>query len=303
MRVVLTGSRGFIGSRLLRRLWEEGVDVLGVGWREGPARGPWGSRYHRCDRADPGSFLPPDLAGEPFTLVHLAWDTSRPAACGPHAEQVGWLAQWCDFWAGRGLGAVVMPGTAEEYGQRGGVVREDDPPEGRLSAYAWGKAAARTLLQGVAAGGLPVVWLRPFLVYGPGQTGPMAVPYAVRQALAGQPADFSDGLQRRDFVYVDDVVEAFVAAVRRPAAGFRVLNLGTGQAVAVREVLAWLGELCGAGPRFRFGVLPRRDGEPDLQVADTTRAEQVLGWRATVGWREGVRRLVEALRGPCAWTA
>src|SRR2546429_167434 len=94
---------------------------------------------------------------------------------------------------------------------RGGT--RPGPPEG----------AARELLRAWAlAAGAPALWLRPFVVYGPGQTGSMVLPYAVAQAQAGQPARFSDGEQRRDFVYVDDVAEAFFAAAARAPAGFHV---------------------------------------------------------------------------------
>jgi nucleoside-diphosphate-sugar epimerase len=153
-----------------------------------------------------------------------------------------------DHWTDRGLAAVVAAGSAEEFGERGGVIAEDDPPAGRLSAYGWGKAAARTLLQSWAEGtGRPTLWLRPFVVYGPWQGGNMAVPYAIRQALDGLPAEFSDGVQRRDFVHVDDVAEAFRAALRVLSPGFTAVNVGTGKGTALRAVLELIGELTGAG--------------------------------------------------------
>src|SRR6266540_2758733 len=204
---VITGSRGFLGRHLVRGLAQAGAEVLGVGRAAGPAEGPFGSRYHHCDLTRPEALLPGDLAGRAFTLIHLAWDTSRPMQYTPHAEHVCCLAGLLDHWRVRGLASVVVPGTAEEYGRRGGRLHEDDPPEGPLTPYGWGKSTARTMLHGWAtAQHVPVVWLRPFIIYGPGQSGNMVVPYALRQALAGAPADFSDGLQQRDFIYVDDAI-------------------------------------------------------------------------------------------------
>jgi nucleoside-diphosphate-sugar epimerase len=214
-----------------------------------------------------------------------------------------WLARWCDHWTARGLKAVVMPGTAEEYGQRSGILHETDPPQGRVSAYGWAKSAARTLLKAWAANGATAWWLRLFLVYGPGQDGNMVVPYAARQFLRGERADFSDGLQQRDFVYIDDATAALEAAVRSPRAGFHVVNVGTGQPVSVRAVLQRLGELLGAGERFRFGAIPRRPGEPPLQAAAAGRAARLLHWRARVDWREGIARVANSLRKTQAWAA
>ena len=124
----------------------------------------------------------------------------------------------------------------------------------------------------------------------------MAVPYAIRQALDGLPAEFSDGVQRRDFVHVDDVAEAFRAALRVLSPGFTAVNVGTGKGTALRAVLELIGELTGAGKRFHFGARPRRSGEPLLQVAATDHAATVLGWRAKVDWADGVCRLVESAR-------
>src|SRR6266545_8277436 len=301
MRVVMTGSSGFIGRQLARQLRRTGLDLLAVGRGAAPpdlAGVPW----HRCDPERPDTYLPASHGDRPFTLVHLAGETGRPPRFAPHAAQALWVARWCDHWGGRGLQWVVMPGSAEEYGQRGGILREDDPPQGRLSAYGWGKAAARGLLETWSAStGAGVWWLRPFIAYGPGQKGDMAIPYAVRQFLRGRPADFSDGQQQRDFVYIDDVVCAFETVILAPRGGFHAVNVGTGEAVPVRAVLGRLGELLGAGARFRFGAIPRRPGEPDVQVADTTRAERLLSWRAGIDWREGIERLADSLRKSRAW--
>ena len=121
----------------------------------------------------------------------------------------------------------------------------------------------------------------------------MALPYAMAQARAGLSAEFSDGLQRRDFVYVDDVVEAMVRAATIASGGIQVMNLGRGEAVALREVVEEMGRLLSAQSLWRWGVRPRRAGEPDLQIAGGARAADLLGWRPAVSWREGVARWVQ----------
>jgi nucleoside-diphosphate-sugar epimerase len=304
MRIVITGSQGFIGSHLLRRLQQDGLEVLGVGRATGPSEGPWGSRYHSCDLSDPTRLLPADCQDQPFTLIHLAWDTTRPRQYRPHAEHVSRLAGLLDYWAPRGLRRLVAVGSAEEYGQRGGRIREEDPAQGTVTPYGWSKRSARTLAQSWSeATGIPVVWLCPFLVYGPGQGGNMAIPYAVRQGRVGAPAEFSDGQQQRDFVYINDVVEAFRRACRADLPGFHVFNIGTGVAVCVRDVLEYLGERFGAQSQFYFGRRPRREGEPAVQIAVTDKARELLGWKARVPWREGVCRIVDTLGKPETWTA
>jgi nucleoside-diphosphate-sugar epimerase len=311
MQVVLTGSRGFIGSQVAALLEVGGTRPVRVS-AQAPT-GAVGPTIHCCDPADYRTLLPTAVVGQPFVLVHLAWASGRPRDFAAHVRQLDWLARLCDGWVGHGLSGIVVAGSAEEYGMRGGRLKEDDASQGRLSPYGWAKKATRELLANVAAGGLPVVWLRPFLVYGEGQTGDgMVVPYAIRQALAGLPANFTDGRQRRDFIHVTDVARAFVGAVEGvrngQLSGWHCCNLGTGQGTAVRTVLERIGTSLGAGNRFRFGVIPRRPTEPEEQVADNREAARILGWQASIGVDEGLERLLQSVRDdrarrPLAWSA
>lgn len=286
-RAIITGSRGFIGRRLVARLRRDGWDILGIGDRH----------------TEPTDVLPDDWDDRPFTLIDLAWNTDRPLEYLPHAAHVTRLAAMLDALSKRGLRAFVGVGTAEEYGQRGGRLREEDSACGRLTAYGWGKLAAGAMVRSWSeATKTPAYWVRPFLVYGPGQKGDMVIPYALSRASRGQSASFSDGLQERDFVYVDDVADALATAAAVPANGFEIVNAGSGVATPLRDVLSEIAEHLGAGERFRFGEVPRRAGEAETQAADTQKARDLLGWRAKIEWREGIRRVVESMRDAKEWT-
>lgn len=295
--VVLVGGSGFIGRKLAPRLIELGANVLVVGRAKDPEVAT-SARYHCADPANPGTLLPPDLQECAFFLVHLAWETERKEKFSVQADQVSYFASLLDYWGERGMSSVVVAGSSEEYGQRGGALAEGDTHEGILSAYGWGKLAARLLMQAWAEeAGIPALWLRPFIIYGPGQAGNMLIPYAVRQALSKSRADFTVGEQKRDFVFVDDIVEAFVKGLARQRGGFEEFNLGTGVPVTVSEVVQSLGELFGVQSLFRIGAIPTRRHEPSLKVANPSKAKRILGWEAKVDLKQGLRRIYESTKG------
>ncbi len=292
--IVLTGSSGFIGRHVLEQLRDASVPVVAVDRVEPEGKLPAGVRFHRSDLSDPSDLIPRDLdVSGSFVLVHLAWDMRRATSYALHLDQARLLAALLDYWAERGLSRVVGIGSAEEYGARSGLIHEYDPPMWPLSPYGAGKHAAYgTAISWALREKRDLTWLRPFLVYGPGQSGDMMLPYAVAKARAREPAEFTDGLQERDFVHVADVAEAVKAAVFRKSSGVHVLNLGAGIPVQVREVLMEVARLMETESVFHFGARPRRPGEPERQVADISSAHDLLGWTPKIGWREGVAGVV-----------
>lgn len=295
MLFVVTGAQGFIGRRLVLRLAECGFRVVAVDLAPVPDQVIPCVQYHRTHLSHPRTLLPAELEGhEEFVLIHLAWETVRGNQYQPHAASVSCFAALLDEWAEKGLAQTVVLGSSEEYGSLSGRIREDDPPILPLSPYGWGKRAAHLM---AAAWGIsraiPVLWFRPFVVYGPGQSGPMLIPYAVRQALNRTPAQFSDGLQHRDFVYVDDVVEAILLAVQKRPEGVQTLNLGCGEGVRIGDVVMELARLFEVEELFTLGSRERRVGEPEVRIAEISRARDLLGWQPRVLWREGLTRLFE----------
>lgn len=232
----------------------------------------------------------PKIEGE-FVGIHLAWDMDRdnPDA---QASSLSTFSRWLEQ---SGLRGVVGLGSAEEYGELEGQLSEEMAPGGRLSAYGRAKHEARRALE-LWTGQQPerrAFWLRPFIVYGPGQGGAMAIPYALRRAAERRRAKFSEGSQYRDFVHVDDVAKGIVqSALRLGEVGipFTVCNLGRGEPVRLRDVLERIAENMGVRKRFHFGARPMREGEPREQYADVMAAE-MMGWRAAISWKQGIDQL------------
>ena len=282
-QIVVTGAAGFIGQRVVARLAAAGATVVGVDRAPKPAGMPAGVEY-RC--GDLGKETP--KRGGDFILVHLAWNMDR----GDATAQAESGADFGRLLESRGWMGVVGLGSAEEYGDREGCLSEEMAPGLKLSAYGQAKSAACHAVElWSREPGRRAIWLRPFLVYGPGQGGSMAIPYALRCAKERCAAEFSEGLQFRDFVHVDDVAEGVAqAALRLPDAGgaFAACNLGRGEPVRLRDVLERIARQTQSKERFHYGVRPLRAGEPGEQYADVSAAAVVLEWRAKIPWMAGI---------------
>jgi nucleoside-diphosphate-sugar epimerase len=285
-RILITGAAGWVGSCLVER--SGGRDVLAASRDD----------LDCTSREDVDSTI---RSVSPGTVVHLAGSTAH--RLDPYAAELHWRDT---VLAGRnvlaaaaeaGVPHVIAAGTMEELGDAAGTLGVDLPPRPRTQ-YGLCKSLVHQVAGFVArTSEVRVDWFRPCTVYGPGQRGPMLVPSACESAMSGKPMSFTDGRQRRDFLFVDDLIGWITMAIDarpEPNGDVNVHHLGTGTPVPVADVIAFIAEALPAA-RFEVGALPRRPHEPAVQVApQCPSADPVLGaWRARVTWREGLRLTTE----------
>ncbi|MGH7166546.1 MAG: GDP-mannose 4,6-dehydratase, partial [Nitrospiraceae bacterium] len=139
--------------------------------------------------------------------------------------------------------------------------------------------------------GLPITCLRLFTVYGPRQRPEMAIHQFVRLIDAGQPVPlFGDGTTRRDFTYIDDIVQGVMAALDRPCP-FEVFNLGESDTIELKDLIGVI-EQC-VGKQARIQALPAQPGDMPVTYADISKARRSLNYRPTTPVKEGVRLFVD----------
>jgi nucleoside-diphosphate-sugar epimerase len=286
----VTGGTGFVGRRLVPRLLARGCAVAVLQRRGAPPRArtlPAGAAPVEGDFRDPASFAA-DLPWRPDALVHLAWHATTGDYQMSPANADDRLGSLRLFEAARGWGCrrIVGAGTCLEYGASEQPLAEDaplDPP----TPYAAAKAA---LFLALRASHQQFAWVRPFFVYGPGEDPSRFVPSVVRALLRGEPAETTSGEQRRDYLHVDDLAEAFALIATTDIEG--AVNVGSGSAVPVRALALRIAALLGRPDLLRLGARARPVGDPDLIVADVARLRG-LGWRPTVGLEEGLRGTID----------
>ncbi len=299
MRAIVTGGAGFIGSHLADALLARGdevvvVDDLSTGKRENV---PAGARLVETDICGDGLA---DLAAEvePQVCFHLAAQADvRASVEDPLRDAaVNVLGTVRVLEAARSSGAqVVLASTGGAiYGECRGPAAESAPRR-PISPYGVAKLAAEEYLAAYnRLYGTGHVALRYGNVYGPrqdphGEAGVVAIFFG-RLARGERCRIFGDGRQTRDYVYVDDVVRATLAAVGRPGG---VYNVGTGVETSVVELY----ERCRrvAGVDLEPEPAPPRLGELRRSVLDPRRAYEELGWQPQVSLDEGLRRTWQAM--------
>jgi len=265
-RVAVTGASGFIGRRLVGHL--RACDVVEVFAWSRPG----------VDLLDRVSLHDAVTRDRPDTIFHLA--AAGVSAARAHGIQViaADLAMIQNLMAAAGEGTrLVLAGSMSEYG-RAGRLHEQDRCLPK-TAYGIAKLASGLYSSAYAARrDQSVAIARLFGVYGPGEAPQRLFPALVGALDRGESVDLSDGLQRRDFVHVDDVCAGLCAIAASPPSDDAVVNLGTGQAVRVRDVVEWITEAVGAPISLvRFGARPRSPGDEDLLEADMARYAAMIG--------------------------
>jgi UDP-glucose 4-epimerase len=295
-RVLVTGATGFIGCRLARWLVEAQAQVY--------AGAAPGEPFERVDalpaRAERLIFDLRDAQAvqaavaesAPQVVVHLAAVGVTDPGVDPGlalAVNTGGTLHLLEALKGRDVRRVVLAGTCYEYGAREAVEGLDP-----FNAYAASKVAAWAFGRMYwRAHGLPVVVVRPFQVYGPGQPAHTLIPAAIRAALAGEDFPMTPGEQQRDFIYVDDLVAGILAAAAAPGIEGESLDLGTGRVHTVRQVVERIWAMTEARGLVLVGALPHRSGAVMCLVAGADRTARLTGWRAQVGLDEGLRCTID----------
>lgn len=295
-RVLVTGGSGFLGRHLTRGLAQRGARVTVARYPDEPAPSPWpsGVTGQLCDVRDARQVeqLTQDVA--PEIVFHLAAvGVTEPFIDVEAALEVNVRGTLNVLQAARsahGLRRVIVAGTCYEYGPDNNLDPGNVYAASKVAAWAFCRMAYR-------AYGTPVIVARPFNVYGPGQNSHALIPAAIRAALGGRDFPTTPGEQRRDFVYVDDLIQGFLALALAEGIEGQSLDLGTGVATPVRHVVERVFALMGAetSGRPQIGALPYRPGIVWELVADAQRTAQRTGWRAQTGLDQGLQRTIAAL--------
>ncbi len=305
---LVTGGAGFIGSHLTRRLLARGdrvtvLDDFNDFYEPSRKRANVAAfLQHPAYRLVEGDIRDATLVDQLFrgggfdAVVHLAARAGvRPSLAQPILyEDVNCIGTLRLLEAARYYGPRVFlfGSSSSVYGINTKLpFAEDDPVEQPISPYATTKRAGELLCFNYHhLYGLHTACLRFFTVYGPAQRPEMAIHKFTDLLARGESVPlYGDGTSRRDYTYVDDIVDGIEATLDL-APGFEIVNLGGADTTALIDLVHWLAEELGVEPRIDFQ--PDQPGDVPITYADVTKAGRLLAYAPKVPIREGLRRFV-----------
>jgi len=299
IRCLVTGAAGFVGANLVRRLIDDGHDVYAILQPltdTGRIDGLTDLRRVPGDIADRGDVERAFTCARPEWIFHLAahgaYSFQTDVVAMAHSNVVG-TATILAAAERHGCTVLINTGTSSEYGDRDHAPHEDEPPQPN-SDYATTKAAATWLCQRARSRGVPVTTLRLYSAYGPFEEERRLIPTLVRAALAGTWPPLASPTVVRDYVYVGDVIDAYIAAASSPHRS-TIYNVASGIQTSLAELVATAAMCFPIRVEPVWGGYPERLWDTRVWVGDPALIRAELGWAASTSLSDGLTRTAEWL--------
>lgn len=312
-KVLITGGAGFIGSHLIDNMIMDGHQVLCIDdlndfYDPQIKRSNIGQhlvnpqfKMVHMDIRDLEGITKTFLQWEPDIVVHLAARAGvRPSLNDPflyNEVNISGTLNLLNASAKTGVKKFIFGSSSSVYGVNEKVpFSESDPLLKPISTYAATKLAGEALSHTFAhLYDLPTVSLRFFTVYGPRQRPDLAIHKFASLIMDGKPIPvYGDGLTRRDYTYIDDIILGIRAAIEYNSTPYDVFNLGNSQTVELRQLISLLEEAI--GNKAIINRFPNQPGDVPETWADTRKASSLLGFRPNTPIRNGLELFLDWLR-------
>ncbi len=308
MKILVTGGAGFIGSHLVEKLLGDGHAVAVLDdfndfydpqiKRANIAAVADQIALHQVDLRDARAVSAVFREGKFDVVIHLAARAGvRPSISQPqlyYDTNVSGTLHLLEAARALGIERFIFASSSSVYGLAKTIpFSEDLHLTQTVSPYAATKIAGEFLCSTYShLYRMRIVALRFFTVYGPRQRPDLAIHQFTRRIWNGQPIDqFGDGTTRRDYTYVDDIIQGVVASLGYRGPLFDIFNLGESETIQLQHLIAAIEQALGR--KAEINRLPEQPGDVPLTCADISKAARLLGYRPTTPLRAGLPHFVE----------
>lgn len=305
-KVLVTGASGFVGRHLFQKLAQFGCEIAVIS--RGQVSFSEKVRVYSGSIEDKAFMTETVSEFSPNIVFHLAAARDRVLTQEAfnntiQANIVGTLNVLFACTKLNDLKRVVVLGTAEEYGPNKAPFVET-MRELSVSAYSFSKQSATHLSQLMYNSfGLPTVVIRPSIAYGPGQKNDMFLPALIQSLIKGEPFLMTPGEQTRDYIFIDDLVEALVktgcAYLEKDEAtkiNGEIINIGSGQAIQIAKLVQQVEKLLQVKDLAKLGALQYRKTEQMNYWLDVDKAKKLLNWSSETSLEAGLAKTIQWMR-------
>lgn len=291
-RVLITGAAGFIGRQCLPLLLEHGYEIHAT-TLDTPLLDQPNVQWHQVNLLDALQIRQLIESIAPSHLLHFAWYVA-PGKYWSAPENLRWVQASLELlqaFERVGGQRIVMAGSCMEYDWDYGYCSELVTPLHPRTLYGASKQALCQLLEAFAREmGLSAAWGRIFFLYGPYEQPGRLVSSVISALLREELALCSHGNQIRDFLYVKDVADAFVALLDKDVSG--LVNIASGCPLSIRDFVYKIATQLGREDLVRLGALPTAPNDPPLLVADVRRLKEEVGWHPRYEIEAGIEESI-----------
>ena len=299
-QLLVVGGAGFIGQHVVKKALEQGFNTTVLSKNNCKAIDKLdGVTYLTADISHKASLLT-RLEGKVFDYVinlggyvdHANYSNGGDKVYDVHFNGVRNLFDCLDK---SKIRRFVQIGSSDEYGNNP-APQSETQRESPISPYSCAKVASTYFLQTLyKTEKFPVVILRPFLVYGPGQGMERFIPQVIKGCIKGEKFPISEGKQLRDFCFIGDFVRSIFYSIDNTKAFGEVINIASGEPISIKDVVIKIQNIVAAGKR-QFEKVAYRSGENMELYADITKANKLLNWQPEVSLDEGLKKTINTIR-------
>jgi len=300
---LVTGAAGFVGACLVRRLVKMGLRVHAL---VSPDGNLWriedllpSITLHRGDITDENFVRSIIGKSSPSIVYHLAAHGAYPTQNHPKHILMTNVLGTCNLLEALSnipYKLFVNTGSSSEYGFKQKPMQENDLPEPN-SYYAVAKLAQTMLCQYTAKSQKkPIVTFRLFSVYGPYEEPTRLVPTIIRRCLQGEALQMVSPTTVRDFIFVEDVMDAYLNVERLQGCGGEIFNIGTGRQVSLKEMTDAVIKVTSSSVEVNWNAMQERIWDSSVWVGDVAKAKQSFDWQAKTSLEQGLIQTMEWLK-------